>query len=172
MMALVFLKGVKVGLNGFSSLQKNDAYSLSWNTGDEPFSVFDHGADTPVKVGHINGLFRCEDTKFFRRKSAMPGNVSEHFLRRLAGKTTYGSANRRAKRKDGSMDGYKINNVAGFTPVGGGRCLVCREVHGMQNVTEKLIRLRGKKAIGAVMNPFKAHPVVLPQARAAHAIAT
>jgi hypothetical protein len=161
-MALVFFKGVKIGLNGFSSLQKNHAYRIARNTADKAPGVFNHAADTPVKAGHVNGLFRRQYAKFLRREPAVPGNVGEHFFRRLAGKAAYGGANRSPEGKDGFMDGPKVNNVARFAPVGGGRCLVCCEVHGMQDVTKNLILLRGKKAKRAVVNPFKAHPVAKP----------
>ena len=53
-----------------------------------------------MKIGYINGLFRRQYAKFFRRKSAVPGYVGEHFFGRLAGKTPYGGAHRGAKRKD------------------------------------------------------------------------
>ncbi len=119
-MALVFIKGVKIGLNCFSSLQKNNAYRIAGNTADEAPGVFNHAADTPVQVGHVNGLFRRQYAKFLRRKPAVPGNVGEHFFRRLAGKAAYRGANRGSEGKDGFMDGYKVNNVAGFAPVGGG----------------------------------------------------
>lgn len=42
------------------------------------------------------------------------------------------------------MDGYKVNDVAGFAPVGGCGCLVCRKIHRVQYVAEKLIPLRRK----------------------------
>ena len=43
------------------------------------------------------------------------------------------------------MDGYKVNDVAGFPPVGSRRCFVSRKINGVQHITEKLIPLVGKK---------------------------
>jgi len=145
-MTLVFIKCFKIGLNGLSSrVEKNDAYGITRNPADELLRVFEHVADAPVKVGHRNGLLGRQDAKVFRRKAAVSCNVGEHFFRRLAGKSANSRAYRGPERKNGFMDGHKVNNVAGFAPVGGGRCLVCRQVHRMQHVTEKLIPLRRKK---------------------------
>src|SRR5208337_1977395 len=99
-MALVFLQCFKIGLNGFSSLQKNHADSIAWNTADEALGIFNHAADTAMKVGHIKGRLGRQHAKFFGSKPAVPRNVGEHFFRRLAGKAAYGGANRGPERKN------------------------------------------------------------------------
>ena len=72
-----------------------------------------------MEAGHVNGTRGRQHAEFFRRKPAVSRNVSKHFFRRLAGKAAYSSANRRPERKDGFMDGHKVNDIARFAPVGG-----------------------------------------------------
>ena len=55
------------------------------------------------------------------------------------------------------MDGHQIDDVAGFAPVGGGGRLVCRQVHGVKHITEKIVPLSGEESKGAVGDPFKLH---------------
>ena len=55
------------------------------------------------------------------------------------------------------MDRHKIDDVAGFAPVGGGGCFIRGEVHGVEHITEKLIPLGGEESKGAVGDPFKLH---------------
>jgi len=57
------------------------------------------------------------------------------------------------------MDGHQIDNIAWFAPVGCSRCLIGGQIHGVQDVTEKLISLWGEKTKRAIVNPFQAHPV-------------
>src|SRR5579885_364978 len=145
-MALIFIELVKVRLNGCSSrVQKNNAHGIARNTADKLLRVVDHATDAAVKIGYIDGMRGRQRTKFFRRKPAVPRNVSKHFFRRLTGKPAHGGAYRRAKRKDVFVDGHEVNDVTRLAPVGCGRCLVRRQVHGMQHVAEKLIALRWKK---------------------------
>jgi hypothetical protein len=73
-----------------------------------------------MKVGYIKGKLGRQHAKFFGCKPAVPRNVGEHFFRRLPGKAAYGGANRGPERKNGFMDGHKVNDIAGFAPVGGG----------------------------------------------------
>jgi hypothetical protein len=118
--ALVFLECGKIGLNGVSSLQKNNAYSIARDPADEAPGIFNHAAHAAVRVRHVNGPLGRQHAKLFRRKPAVAPNIGEHLFRRLAGKTAYGGANRGPKRKDGFMDGHQVNDIAGIAPVGGG----------------------------------------------------
>jgi hypothetical protein len=157
-MTLVIIQCFEVRLNHVSSLvQKNKAHGIARNPADKHLRVFEHVADAPVKVGHVDGLFCRQYAKFFSGKAAVSRNVGKHFFRRLARKSAYGGTYRGPERKDGFMDGHQVNNVARFAPVGSGGCLIRRQVHGMQHVTEKLIPLRRKKTEGGVVNPFQPH---------------
>src|SRR5579872_3449411 len=68
-MALVFFKCLRVGLNGFSFFQKENAHGVAWNAADQSLRVFHHAADTPVQVGGVNRPFGRKRLKFFRRKA-------------------------------------------------------------------------------------------------------
>ena len=124
-----------------------------------PEAVASAVADAAVKVGHVNGPLGRQHAEFLRRKPGVARDIGKHFFRRLAGEAPDGGANNRPKGQNVFMDGYKVNDVARFAPVGGGGCLVCGKVGGMQYVTEKLIALRRKKSESAIVNPFEAHPV-------------
>jgi hypothetical protein len=112
-----------------------------------------------MKVGHINGPVRCQDAEFFCRKPAVARDVGQHFFRGLSRKAPYSGANHGPEGQNIFMDGHKVHDVAGFPAVGGGGRFVCRKVHGVQDITEKLIPQRGKKAKGAVVDPFEPHSV-------------
>ncbi|MGA8028234.1 MAG: hypothetical protein WB992_13915, partial [Bryobacteraceae bacterium] len=156
-MALVFSQRFKVRLNRPAAFQKQNPNSIAWDPDDESLRVFNHAANAPVKVGHINRALGRQRVKFLRRKPAVPRDIGKHFFRGLAGEASDGSANNGPEGQNIFMDGYQVNDVARFAPVGGCGRLVCGEVGRMQYVTEKLILLRRKKSKSAIVDPFEAH---------------
>jgi hypothetical protein len=159
-MVLVFPKRFKVGLNGSAAYQKKNPNSIAWNPAHESLREFDHAADAPVKVGHVNGALGCQHAKFLRRKPAMARDIGKHFFRRLAGETSDSGGNGRPEGQNVFVDGHEVNDVAGFTPVGGCGRLVRGKVGGMQHISEKFIALRREKSESGIVDPFKPHPVV------------
>ena len=59
-MALVFLKRVKVGLNGAASFQKDNPNSIAWNVADKSLPVVYHAAYAPMKVGYSSTILGYE----------------------------------------------------------------------------------------------------------------
>jgi hypothetical protein len=154
---LVFCKVISSGLRGFAAVQKDKSHVIAWNQADETFRVFDHVSDAPVKARDIKRPLRCQHSKLFRRKAAVSRDFREHLFAGQSREASHSRADDRTERKNGLMDRHKVDDIAGFSTVGGRRGFIRGKVNGVRNVTKKFIRLGGEKPKVAVGDPLKLH---------------
>ena len=120
-----------IGLYGLIAVQKDKAHVIAWNLTDEALRVLDHASDAAVNIRYVKRMFGCQYAKLFRRETAMPRDFGKHFFRRQSRKATNRRADHGAKRQNTLVDGYKVDDVAGFPAVRGCGGLICSKVNGV-----------------------------------------
>ncbi len=74
-MALVNVEGFRIGLNGFSLLQKNKPSCVTGNSLNKFASIFNHDSDSAMEATHVNRMIQRQSSKFLGVESAMPCDV-------------------------------------------------------------------------------------------------
>ncbi len=116
-MPLVCAEILRIWLDGHVVFQEDKSHGVAGKLTDEPFRIFYHASGAPMQCGDVQRVFHGKEAEFFRVKTAVPGDIGQHFFGRLTGEAPYGRADHGSRRKNRLMNGQEIDDVAGFPPV-------------------------------------------------------
>ena len=154
-MALVASERRQVRLNRRPVFQKQEADRVARQLLNKSFRIREHRFDLLVGPANVERFFRRQNLKFISREGAAPANIGEHFFRVHSREATDGRRNNSAKRQYMLVNRDKVDDIAGYPPIRGGRCFVGREIGWMQNITEQFVRLRREKPKIGIGYPFE-----------------